>query len=490
MAERRPARQVGRGHAGRGHAGLGPLGRRLVLAFSLVSLVAVVLLVVAAQRAVERGLSIAAAGGRWGVAQDLAEEAATAYADAGAWDDADLAGVLETAADYGVGVVIRDAVGAVVLDTGGQEDADAGAGQGAGYGRGSGAGAGFDAGGITVSVSVDGEEVGSVALVGSQDAQARAEAQGRDVAWSWILGAAAAALGFAVLAGWFVTRRLTGPLEELTATARAFASGDRDARAEVTGTGEIADVARGFNDAVESAERSAAQRRQMAADVAHELRTPLAALQAGLEEVRDGLVPADAETLTRLHDQAIRLGRVVGDLSLLASPQDAAPGLATGRADLARIVADELAAREPELSAAGITLREVSLEPVEVLADADRLHQVTGNLLANVARHGRPGDTVDVAVRRAAGSAVLRVADTGPGIPAESLPRVFDRYWRGKHNGVTGSGLGLAVVREIVMAHGGTVEVTSPDGAGTTVLVRLPALAPAPVPEEGTSWTR
>lgn len=454
-------------------ARLGPLGRRLVLAFSLVSLVSVGLLALAAQVAVERGLTVAAAGGRWAVAQDLAGQASEAYADAGGWAGADLGPIAAEADGYGVDVVIHDADGEAVVDT-----SDGAAAQPrAGTGRGQGAGNGGGAGGVTVQVEVAGEAVGSLTLVAGPAADARAEARGRDVAWAWIAGAALVALALAVVAGWLVTGRLTRPLERLAAVARAYAAGDRGARAEPSGADEIADVARAFDDAVESAERSAAQRRQMAADVAHELRTPLAALQAGLEEVRDGLIPADAATLTRLHDQAVRLGRVVGDLALLASPEDASPGLAERRTDLARVVGEEIAARAPELAAAGIAVRESHLESVSVLADADRLHQVVGNLLANVARHCRPGDAVAVSVRRLGDRAEVRVADTGPGIAPEHVPRVFDRYWRGPEARMPGSGLGLAVVREIVAAHGGTVEVISPAAEGLTVVVRLPAVA-------------
>jgi two-component system sensor histidine kinase BaeS len=455
---------------------LGPLGRRLVVAFSLVSLVSVGLLALAAQRAVERGLSVVVAGGRPAVAQGLAGQAAEAYADAGGWSGADLTPVEEAARAYGVGVVIRDSDGDLVLDTSGTAPDQPRSGRGPGAGNG---GAGF---GVTVPVEEGGSQIGSLTLVAGPAAEVAAETRGRDIAWSWIAGASLVALAIAVLAGWLVTGRLTRPLERLAAVARAYAAGDRGARSEPSGSDEIAEVARAFDDAVESAERSAAQRRQMAADVAHELRTPLAALQAGLEEVRDGLVPADAATLHRLHDQAVRLGRVVGDLALLASPDDTSPGLAERRTDLARVVGEEVAVREPELTTAGITVRQGLLEPVAVLADADRLHQVVGNLLANVARHCRSGDAVEVGVRRVGDLAEVRIADTGPGIAPEHVPRVFDRYWRGPDARMPGSGLGLAVVREIVSAHGGTVEISSPPSGGLTVIVRLPALPERGVP--------
>jgi len=118
---------------------------------------------------------------------------------------------------------------------------------------------------------------------------------------------------------------------------------------------------------------------------------------------------------------------------------------------------------------------------VPVLADSDRLHQAVGNLLANAARYCRPGDEVAVAVRTQDGWAVLDVVDTGPGIAADELPYVFDRLWRGRAaTQVAGSGIGLAVAREIVVAHGGTIEATSPEGAGTTVTIRLPLRTQGP----------
>jgi two-component system sensor histidine kinase BaeS len=427
-----------------------------VLAFSLVSLVSVTLLALAAQVAVDRGLRAARASGLWEVATQAATAAARAYREADGWPGADLSAVeaaaIAAGADQTTSLRLTDANGTVLL--------------GSGDGRGQ---------AVSAAVQVDDTTVGTVVVrapgAGFAD-PAGAEARGRRLAWSWIAGAAAVALVLAVGAGWAVTRWLTRPLRELAAVARGFARGDHGIRARPTGAGEIADLAHGFNDAAEAVEASAAARRQMAADVAHELRTPLGALQAGLEELRDGLVPADPLTLTRLHDQSIRLGRVVADLGVLAETNDVVPGRSTGRTDLARLVREEVDARGPELRAAGVGVRSVQLAAVTVRADADRLHQVVGNLLANCARHCRPGDHVDVTLVTEEGDAVLTVVDDGPGIPEADLPRVFDRYWRGGRAGVPGSGLGLAVVREIVHASGGTIELAS--AAGTRVVVRLP----------------
>lgn len=459
---------------------LGPLGRRLVAAFAVVALAAVALVALAAQQAVRRGVDVASTGEQAVVAGRIAAALATQVEERGGWEGVDAAGALVDATDAGFAASVVDGAGTVL------------AGTQTGGGRGATA--------STAAVLADGDEVGVVRvwqpgtgagqgvgpgmgsgmeMSGGMGAAAQARQRGLDAAWPWVVGAAAAALALAVVAGWLVTRWLTAPLAGLATTARAFGRGDHTARADERATGELGDLARGFNEAAEAVERSAAARRQMAADVAHELRTPLAALQAGLEELRDGLVPADPATLARLHDQSVRLGRVVGDLSLLSAEDEvedeAARPVAHGRVDLGRLVADALAAREPELRAAGIVATCETDPDAIVLGDSDRLHQAVGNLLANCARHCRRGDRVAVRVRVGTTDVEVEVADTGPGIAAEDLGRAFDRYWRAEASrGVPGSGLGLAVVREVATAHGGRATAAATPGGGTTMRLVLP----------------
>jgi two-component system sensor histidine kinase BaeS len=143
--------------------------------------------------------------------------------------------------------------------------------------------------------------------------------------------------------------------------------------------------------------------------------------------------------------------------------------------DLAEVARSVLAARDAQLRAAGLQVHADLRAGAVVRGDADRLHQALGNLLANAARYCRPGDAVTVRVGASGDRAVLEVADTGPGIAAEDLAHVFDRLWRGRASGATsGSGIGLAVVRELVSAHGGTVTAASPPGGGATFTIRLP----------------
>jgi Signal transduction histidine kinase len=214
--------------------------------------------------------------------------------------------------------------------------------------------------------------------------------------------------------------------------------------------------------------------------VAHELRTPLAALQAGLEELRDGFAEPTPEGLAGLHDQSLRLGRVVSDLAELSAVE--AAGVSTQRTDvdLAQIARDELLVSDPQLRAAGLVVGSQLSGPVRVRGDSDRLHQAVGNLLANAARYCLPGDEVSVVVRVDEHQAMLSVVDSGPGIADDELPHVFDRLWRGRAaQNVAGSGIGLAVAREIVAAHGGTIGAARSEGGGATITIRLP-LSPEP----------
>jgi signal transduction histidine kinase len=215
-------------------------------------------------------------------------------------------------------------------------------------------------------------------------------------------------------------------------------------------------------------------RRDLVADVAHELRTPIAVLQAGHEALLDGVTEPTPGQLASLRDEVLRLARMVGDLQTLAAAEAAALALTLSRQDLARIAgsaADSLAGR---FETAGITL-DRRLAPVEVLADAGRLHQVIANLLTNALKFTPPGGRVTVRAGPAGAEAVLQVSDTGPGIPPEDLPRVFDRFWRGRGAAnVSGSGIGLAIAAELARAHGGTLRASSEPGRGAQFTLTLP----------------
>lgn len=451
------------------HVGLGPLGRRLLFAFVLVAVSSVLVLTVAALIGVGQGFQVATQVNHQKAAASAAAAAGDAYRKASGWAGADLSRTSAVAEAAGAKLFVLDASGASVGGT--SSGGHLGPGQGKGTGPVGGQGV------VNSPVVVDRVSVGTVRLV----FETGAGNQARDVAWSWIAVAAVVALLVALLASWVVTRLITRPIAAMTSATRAFAAGDRQARAGVHGPGELGELALAFDSMADTVARSERDRRNLTADVAHELRTPLAALQAGLEELRDGLVEPSAQGLAGLHDQSLRLGRVVSDLAELSAVEAGGVPVRRTQVDLTQVARDELAVHDSQLRAAGLAVSSRLDGQVLVRADSDRLHQALGNLLANAARYCRPSDEVAVTVRSEADQAVLEVVDSGPGIAADELPHVFDRLWRGRAvKEIAGSGIGLAVAREIAVAHGGTIEAASAEGAGTTITIRLPVSVEPP----------
>jgi signal transduction histidine kinase len=292
---------------------------------------------------------------------------------------------------------------------------------------------------------------------------------------TWLLAATAVALVTSAILSVVMARRLIRPIDGYIDTARRFAAGDHTARPADLGPPEFADLTAALSAAADEIERSEDARRQLTADIAHELRNPLTALQMGLEELRDGLVPVDHATLAALHDQATRLGRIVNDLSELSEAETAGVRLHLSQVELAHVANLALAARQGSMESAGLIVERDIDHEVRVIADADRMHQVVGNLLANTVLYCRPGDRVRVRVGIDDGRGVLEVSDDGPGFRPDELPHVFDRDWRGASaDGTRGSGLGLPIVHALVEAQGGSVRVSSQEGHGATVSVRLP----------------
>jgi signal transduction histidine kinase len=328
---------------------------------------------------------------------------------------------------------------------------------------------------VSRPVVVRGRRVGQAVARFPDSGLGAADEALRAALWRAIVGAAGLAALLALLTGLIVARRITRPVERLIAVTRAMGRGDRAARVgPIAAPGEIGELAAAFDVMANTLDRQEQLRRDLVADVAHELRTPIAVLQAGHEALLDGVTEPTPGQLASLRDEVLRLARMVGDLQTLAAAEAAALALTLSRQDLARIAgsaADSLAGR---FETAGITL-DRRLAPVEVLADAGRLHQVIANLLTNALKFTPPGGRVTVRAGPAGAEAVLQVSDTGPGIPPEDLPRVFDRFWRGRGAAnVSGSGIGLAIAAELARAHGGTLRASSEPGRGAQFTLTLP----------------
>ncbi len=297
----------------------------------------------------------------------------------------------------------------------------------------------------------------------------------------WMVGAVAAAGLLALVVMWLLSKRIVGPVEALTAAARRMERGDWGARVVAQSRDEIGDLSQAFNSMAESLARNESLRRQLVSDVAHELRTPLTNLQAQLEAIEDGLVPADTQALRSLHDETLLLARLVEDLQELSLAE--AGRLRLDRAPVASREALQAVAGAfgAQAAARRISIRVDADEAPPVHADSARLSQILRNLVGNALTHTPEGGAVTLEARAENGQVRFEIRDTGEGIAAEHLPHVFDRFYRtdaSRARATGGAGLGLAIVKHLVEAHGGAVSATgNPDGIpGTSISFTIPGL--------------
>lgn len=287
--------------------------------------------------------------------------------------------------------------------------------------------------------------------------------------------ASAGALAVAVIAA----RAIVRPVRRLSEAARALGSGTNGVRVGATsGRGELAELGQAFDHMAASLERHERLRQVMVADIAHELRTPVAILQAETESLVDGVREATPESLASLHEEAVRLARMVQDLQTLASADAAGLLLERSWVDLSLVAAEAATSLEARFVERHVHLVQ-DLSRAVVWGDPNRLRQVVTNLLENAGKFTPRGGAARLAVSAGEHYVQLEVADTGPGIAAEERERVFERFFRGSAGRTAGgTGIGLAVVKQIVEAHGGQVRATSAPNGGALFLVRLPLEPP------------
>jgi two-component system OmpR family sensor kinase/two-component system sensor histidine kinase BaeS len=300
--------------------------------------------------------------------------------------------------------------------------------------------------------------------------------------WLLIIALALLLPGMAARVGSRAFRRIAAPLADVMAAADAVAEGDFSVRVPERGPGEFARLAQSFNRMARELERADQQRRNLTADVAHELRTPLQVIQGNLEGILDGVYEPTRRHIDATLEETRLLTRLVEDLRTLSLAESGQLPLQWETVDLADLLHDVQTSFSGQAEAAGIALQvETSADPgkLAVRGDAGRLDQVLSNLVANALRHTPAGGSVFLRAEPTASGARLVVSDTGEGIAEKDLPYVFDRFWRGDRSrsraGGAGSGLGLAIARQLVQNHGGHIRVESEVGRGTTFVVDLPA---------------
>jgi signal transduction histidine kinase len=294
-----------------------------------------------------------------------------------------------------------------------------------------------------------------------------------------VLLAALLAGASSLFLGTLLFRRITKPLSELEHAARTVGTGKLAARVPVKSKDEIGMVAEAFNQMTGRLEKQQNLRKQMVADIAHDLRTPLSVMQGTVEAMQDGVLKANQKELKGLHTEIRRLTRLVEDLRTLSLADEGQLRLDMTSVDVASIVEQVIQSQTAKVNGLNVTMQsEIAPHLAPVNADEDRLVEVLANLLDNALRYTPPGGTVTVSAAQEASQIVTRVRDTGPGIPEEDLPFVFERFWRGdksRNRESGGSGMGLAIVRQLVELQGGTITVESPKGEGTVFTIRLPA---------------
>ena len=296
-----------------------------------------------------------------------------------------------------------------------------------------------------------------------------------------IVGAGVLAGLVALLLGLLLTRAVVRPLRVVRDAAQRLGAGDLSSRVPVTSGDEIGDLARQFNEMAATLEGDEALRRKLMADVAHELRTPLAVLRAQVEALQDGVFEPTPENLTPLLQQTTLLGRLVDDLRDLALAESGQLHLERDEVDLGALLRRVVGAFQAQAGEKGVALTvETPAGPLTVCADAQRLEQILGNLLSNALRHTPSGGAVTVRGWPEGTGASFSVEDTGSGIAPQDLPHLFERFYRtdpARARADGGTGLGLSIAKQLVEAHGGTITVRSEVDRGSTFIVQLPGQA-------------
>lgn len=311
----------------------------------------------------------------------------------------------------------------------------------------------------------------------------------QSVWWQFLLAGAIAAVIALVMARW-LARGMTQPLRDMAEASRRMETGDYSTRVHTTTRDEVGQLAAAFNRMSGEFENLEASRRDLVANVSHELKTPITAIRAHLENLLDGVEQPDPEILEVMLAQSERLGRLVEQLLDLSKLESGEVPLRREPVSLAPLVAQVMSEIEVACTDRDVDVSSDLPEDLPTIeADRERVHQVIFNLVDNAVRFTPEGGEVRIEAHRHNGSVEVSVADTGVGIPPEALPRLFERFYRvdparAREDG--GTGIGLAIARSVVEAHGGTIRAESDPGHGSVFTFDLPVSRPAsrqaPVP--------
>ncbi|MBG9388943.1 ATP-binding protein [Caenimonas aquaedulcis] len=340
---------------------------------------------------------------------------------------------------------------------------------------------------VKMTLQHEGRTVGVLALAPLSGMQTDADRAFVEQQSNFVLTAGAVGLSLALLLSWLLARRWLRPLEQLREGAQAIAQGRFDTQLPVQGHDELASLTGSFNDMARQLSAAESSRQRWLSDVAHELRTPLAAMRAEIEALQDGVRTFDDATAQRLHRQVMRLGSLVNDLRLTLDTDYSSPPASRTAVQPVQLLAEALEDMRERFAQAGLRVDAAEVASMaaadgpRVRGDASRLQQVFVNLLENSLRYTGEGGVLQVRVSVDGAGAkrefLFCFDDSAPGPDAQDLPRLFERFYRGeasRSRASGGSGLGLAICKSIVEAHGGSITAQHSALGGLQVCLRLP----------------
>lgn len=324
-----------------------------------------------------------------------------------------------------------------------------------------------------------GDAIGEVRLwvFGSDLLLRSTDIQFREQSYQAMVFAAMVAILLASFIGFLFARGLVDPINRMTATARAIKKGDLSARTGLRGNDEVARLGETFDAMAESVEKDRELERRLTTDVAHELRTPLMAIQSTVEAMVDGVFEPNADRLETVNSEVQRLGRLVEALLRLSRLESRSKPIKKDLLDVGELISSIIATHEAFVADSGLELVYTAEPGVKVRGDADMLRQATANLISNAVRYTPEGGKISVRVARGDLMASIMVEDTGIGLSPEEVKMVFSRFWRadaGRNRASGGLGIGLALVKEIVDQHGGWVRAEGKKGEGACFTIYIP----------------
>ncbi|HET9895111.1 MAG TPA: HAMP domain-containing sensor histidine kinase [Streptosporangiaceae bacterium] len=440
--------------------GIGKLGLRLAVAFLGVALAAIIILSWLTEVGAGNDINDLAMDQERALSKSVAAAASSIYAQPPAgWPQGEaLKPVLDVVMREGAAAEVRDLPGHVIQRTPGflhfDRDHE-----------------------FTTPVTVHGRSVGEVSVRFGDGGLGSVVSTFESERLRASLGAAGIVALIALVVSLLISRQITLPLERVLAAIRARGEGDRSMRiGDVKGAGVVHELSVALNESSDAIDERDRLQRNLVANIAHELRTPVAILQASHEAMLDGVTQPTTENLWSLRDEVLRLARMIEDLQRLAAAEAAALQLKLVPRNLAAIAEDATSSLRDSFGTAGISL-DTRLSTVWVRCDPDRMREVIVNLLTNALKF-TPADGAVMLETGTGGRGLgkLTVSDTGIGIPADELPRVTERFFRGQRSAqmATGSGIGLTIVAELMRAQHGRFTITSEQGKGTVATIMVP----------------